>query len=125
VTARASEALGTPWLRTLGAWPDALALSPAELAALAVRCPTVEILRAALPDVAALGPTVWAATAFDFVPGDARAELDEYLGLHEWLLLHVVLDGETQLPEGPGATGLLRDAYDPDAGVLRFGGRGC
>jgi hypothetical protein len=124
VTARGSEALGTPWLRAVGAWPDALALDPAELAALAVRCPTLEILGAALPDVAALGPAVWAATAFDFVPGDARAELDEYVGLHEWLLLHVILDGETQLPEGPGATALLRAAYDPDAGVLRFGGRG-
>jgi hypothetical protein len=124
VTARASEALGTPWLRTLGAWPDELTLCPAELAALAVRCPTLEILQAALPDVAALGPAAWAATAFDFVPADVRAELDEYLEVHEWLLLHVILDGETQLPEGPGATALLRAAYDSDAGLLRFGGRG-
>jgi hypothetical protein len=124
VTARGSEALGTPWLRKLGAWPDELALSPAELAALAVRCPTREILRAALPDAAALGPAVWAATAFDFVPGDVRADLDEYLGRHEWVILHVILDGETQLPEGPGATALLRAAYDQEAGVLRFGGHG-
>jgi hypothetical protein len=124
VTARASEALGTPWLRTLGAWPDELTLCPAELAALAVRCPTLEILQAALPDVAAVGPASWAASAFDFVPGDARAELDDYLGLNEWVILHVILDGETQLPEGPGATALLRAAYDSDAGLLRFGGRG-
>ena len=124
MTARASEALGTPWLRTLGAWPDELTLCPAELAALAVRCPTLEILQAALPDVAAVGPASWAASAFDFVPGDARAELDDYLGLNEWVILHVILDGETQLPEGPGATALLRATYDSDAGVLRFGGRG-
>jgi hypothetical protein len=124
VTARASEALGTPWLRTLGAWPDELALGPAELAALAVRCPTLEILKAALPDAASLGPAVWAATAFDFVPPDLRADVAEYCELHEWLLLHVILDGETELPEGPGATALLRAAYDSDAGVLRFGGRG-
>ena len=124
MTARGSEALGTPWLCALGAWPDELALNPVELAALAVRCPTLEILQAALPDVAALGPAVWAETAFDFVPGDARAELDEYLSRHEWVILHVILDGETQLPEGPGATALLRTAFDSDAGVLRFGGRG-
>jgi hypothetical protein len=124
VTARASEALGTPWLRTLGAWPDELALDPAELAALAVRCPTREILHAALPDVADLGPACWAASAFDFVPPDLRADVAEYCELHEWLLLHVLLDGETELPEGPKATALLRGAYDPDAGVLRFGGRG-
>jgi hypothetical protein len=124
VTARGSEALGTPWLRALGAWPDELTLCPAELAALAVRCPTLEILQAALPDVAAVGPASWAASAFDFVPGDARAELDDYLGLNEWVILHVILDGETQLPEGPGATALLRAAFDPDEGVLRFGGRG-
>ena len=124
MTARASEALGTPWLRALGAWPDALALDPAELAALAVRCPTVEILHAALPDVASLGPASWASSAFDFVPSDVRAELDEYLEVHEWILLHVILDGETQLPEGPEATALLRAAYDPDEGLLRFGGRG-
>jgi hypothetical protein len=124
VTARGSEALGTPWLRALGAWPDELTLCPAELAALAVRCPTLEILQAALPDVAAVGPDSWAASAFDFVPGDARAELDDYLGLNEWVILHVILDGETQLPEGPGATALLRAAFDPDEGVLRFGGRG-
>jgi hypothetical protein len=124
VTARGSEALGTPWLRTLGAWPDELTLSPAEMAALAVRCPTLAILQAALPDAAALGPAVWAETAFGFVPGDVRAELDECLEVHEWVILHVILDGETQLPEGPGATALLRAAYDPDVGVLRFGGRG-
>ena len=124
MTARGSEALGTPWLRALGAWPDELTLCPAELAALAVRCPTLEILQAALPDVAAVGPASWAASAFDFVPGDARAELDDYLGLNEWVILHVILDGETQLPEGPGATALLRAAFDPDEGVLRFGGRG-
>ena len=124
MTARGSEALGTPWLCALGAWPDAIALSPAELAALAVRGPTLEILEAALPDVAALGPAAWAATAFDFVPGDVRAELDEYLGRHEWVILHVILDGETELPEGPAATALLRAAYDSDAGLLRFGGRG-
>ena len=58
------------------------------------------------------------------LPADVRAELDEYLEVHEWLLLHVILDGETELPEGPRATALLRAAYDPDAGVLRFGGRG-
>ena len=124
MTARASEALGTPWLRTLGAWPHELTLGPAELAALAVRCPTLEILQAALPHAAALGPAVWAASAFDFVPPDLRADVAEYCELHEWLLLHVILDGETQLPEGPGATALLRAAYDSDAGLLRFGGRG-
>ena len=124
MTARASEALGTPWLRTLGAWPDELTLCPAELAALAVRCPTLEILQAALPDVADLGPACWAASAFDFVPPDLRADVAEYCEVHEWLLLHVILDGETQLPEGPGATALLRAAYDSDAGLLRFGGRG-
>ena len=124
MTARASEALGNPWLRTLGAWPDELTLCPAELAALAVRCPTLEILQAALPDVADLGPACWAASAFDFVPPDLRADVAEYCEVHEWLLLHVILDGETQLPEGPGATALLRAAYDSDAGLLRFGGRG-
>ena len=119
-----SAALGSAWLRALGAWPGEPALSPAELAAVAVRCPTLEILQAALPDVAALGPARWAATAFDFVPGDARAELDEYLGLHEWVILHAILDPDTEPPEGPGATALLRAAYDPEAGVLRFGGLG-
>jgi hypothetical protein len=124
VTALAREALGIPWLRALRAWPVELALGPAELAALAVRCPTLEILQAALPDVAALGPAVWAASAFDFVPLDLWADVAEYCELHEWILLHVILDGETELPEGPGATAVLRAAYDPDAGLLRFGRRG-
>ena len=124
MTAPDSEALGVTWLRVLGAHPEELALAPAELAALAVRCPTIEILQAALPDVAALGPARWTGTAFEFVPADARGELDEFVDLHEWLILHVILDGEAELPAGPVATALLQAAYDPDAGVLRFGGRG-
>ena len=57
-------------------------------------------------------------------PVKLRADVAECCELHEWVILHVILDGETQLPEGPGATALLRAAYDSDAGLLRFGGRG-
>jgi hypothetical protein len=117
----ASEALGEAWLREIDSLPEELAFSPRELAALAVRCPTLAILREALSDVVAFGPAGWAAAAFDWVPDDTRAALVEYLEVHEWLLLHALFDPEVAIPAGPWATNRLRAGYDPDEGVLRFG----
>jgi hypothetical protein len=122
--AATSEALGLAWLRTLHGWPRELWLDPAGLAALAARCPTVAILRAALSDLEAMGSSAWQAMAFAAVPRDQRGVLAEYLELHEWLVLHGLIDDEGGLPDGPEATALLRGAFDPDRGLLRFGGRG-